>query len=166
MVKRIGLNRERLEVDYATKSARDISKEMHVSVSTVRRRLKEYNITKPYAKSLYEAENLLELGEDNSGITNEEDNTDIIGDYEDSVKQDMIDKFEEWATQNLRGGLLATQALVDILNNNDLNKTDDDEYQLNTESYNDYRSKEPVVMLEYDHKQRKMEIYIRGKLYV
>jgi predicted ArsR family transcriptional regulator len=156
---------EDITILYASQSARDIGEEYGFSESTIRRYLRRLGIKKEdaveYSRRI-ESEGLARIEGQPEFIITDED--------KEVAKKQMIDMFYSWAlTNKVRGGRKVIRKILDRLesiNVKDISIEDDGTFQMGTGDYAiDREHKEEFVKLRINQGQRRLDVYMRGKIW-
>jgi predicted transcriptional regulator len=140
-----------LEELYASNTAGEIASELGVSQSTVRYYLKKYGIRK----------SRFILRE----FSPEEE--------EQSIRQEMLAAFDNWASSNMRGYDKSGRSIIDSLQDSDLDYEGEDSWQINSLGTNrvtmkgrdDIKINRNDIKIRFDANQRRLTVIIKGKTY-
>ncbi len=144
---------EELVLRYAHETAPEIGEDLGFSESAVRRYLKRLNVNKEYAIRYA------------SSIAIEPTTSEKA-----EAKREMIDGFYRWAlSHKVRGGRKVIRKILDILEDipdEEVSVEDDGTFQIGTGTYSvDRQHRAELIKLRYNPNQRRLDIYMRDKLY-
>lgn len=78
----------------------------------------------------------------------------------DKIKKEMLDKFDFWAYNNLKGYIGSRHKIISNLDVEEVSDEGEDVYQLTDASYSGF-----PIKLRYDKRNSILEVYLRGVKY-